>query len=127
MEVAPQPHAYGVQNIVMGEVRDVHFARMRFYANAALAITTELKEDFQHAFTQEEFEMAAFVDMSDAENRSGFEVEVEWVRFDNEDNTWKDPAKIWHAAPPFVTSELRKLVLKRGVRTQLKQQYGMTC
>ena len=35
-----------VQNIVSGEVRDVHVARFRFYADAALAITAELKEVF---------------------------------------------------------------------------------
>ena len=61
--VAQRPHLYGVQNIVSGEVRDIHVARMRFYADAALAITAELKEVFQHAFTQGVFEMAAIVDM----------------------------------------------------------------
>ena len=30
---------------------------------------------------------------------------------------------IWDAAPQFVKSELHKLGLERGVRTQLKQQY----
>ena len=59
--------------------RDVHVARMRFYVDAALAITAELREVFQHAFMQGEFEMAAIVDMANAENGSGFEVEVEWV------------------------------------------------
>ena len=36
---AEQQHVYGLQNIVSGEVRDVHVARLRFYADAALAIT----------------------------------------------------------------------------------------
>ena len=39
--VAQRSHEYGVQNIVSGEVRDVHVARMRFYADAALEITAE--------------------------------------------------------------------------------------
>ena len=77
--VAHRPHVYGVQNIVSGEVRDVHVAHMRFYADAALAITAELKEVFQHAFTQGGFEMAAIVDIANVENGSGLEVEVEWV------------------------------------------------
>ena len=51
-------------------------------------------------------------------------MEVEWVEFDK--NTWEDLAKIWDAAPQFVKSELRKFGLKRGVRMQLKQQYGIT-
>ena len=37
--VAQRLHVYGVQNIVSGEVRDVHLARMRFYA--APEITAE--------------------------------------------------------------------------------------
>lgn len=45
--------------------------------------------------------MAAIVDVSEAENGSGFEVLVEWVRFD-EENTWEALAKIWDAAPQFV-------------------------
>ena len=48
--VAEHPHVYGVQNIVSGEVRDVHVARLRFYADSALAITAEVKDVFQHAF-----------------------------------------------------------------------------
>ena len=39
--VAQRSHVYGVQNIVSGEVRDVHVARMRFYPDAALEITAE--------------------------------------------------------------------------------------
>ena len=66
------------------------------------------------------------VDLATVEKGSGFEVEVEWARFDTEDNTWEDLAKIWGAAPQFVKSELRKLRLKRGVRTKLKRQCGIT-
>ena len=115
---------YGVQNIVSGEVKAVHVAWMRFYADAALGITAELKEVFQGAFTQGEFEMAAIVNLAIVKEGSGFEVEVEWAGFDKEENTWEDLAKIWGAAPPFVTSELSKLRLKRGVRTKLKWQCG---
>ena len=38
------------------------------YVDAALAITAELKDDFQHSFTQGEFGIAAIVDMANAEN-----------------------------------------------------------
>ena len=79
-----------------GEIRDVQVARMRFYADAALEIAAELKEVFQHAFTQGEFEMAAIVDLATltAKEGSGFRVEVEWAGFDAEENTWEDLAKI---------------------------------
>ena len=103
--VAQRPHVYGVQDIVSEEVRDIHVARMRLYAAAALAITAELKEVFQRACTQGEFEMAAIVDMANAQNGSRFEVEVEWGGFDKEENTWENLAKIWDAAPQFAKSD----------------------
>ena len=80
---------------------------------------------FQHAFTQGEFEMAAIVDMSPAEDGPGFDVEVEWVGFGQEENTWEALSKIWDSAPAFVKSELRKLGLSRVVKLQLKRQYGI--
>ena len=46
MVVAQRPHVYDLHNIVSGEVRDVHVARMCFDVDLALAITAELKEDF---------------------------------------------------------------------------------
>ena len=51
--VAQRSHVYGVQNIVSGEDRDVHVTQMRFYADAALEMTAELKEVFQHASRKE--------------------------------------------------------------------------
>ena len=50
--VAQRPQVHGVQNIVSGEVRDVHVVRMRFYGDAALAITAELIRGFSTCFTQ---------------------------------------------------------------------------
>lgn len=96
MVAAEQPHVYGVQNIVSGEVQDVHVARLRFYADSALAVTSELKEVFQHAFTQDEFEMAAIVDMTEADDGPGFEIEVEWVGFDKSENKWEALSKYLH-------------------------------
>ena len=49
-------------------------------ARAALVITAEPKEVLQHAFTHGGVEMAATVDMANAENGSGFEVVEGWIR-----------------------------------------------
>ena len=87
-----------MQNIVSGEGRDVHVARPYFYADAALAIMAELKEVFQHAFTQGEFEMAAIVDTSPAEDGPGYDVEVEVVCFGEEENTWEALSIFWDSA-----------------------------
>ena len=72
-------HVYGVQNIVTGEVEDVHVVRLWFYANKDLEMTAALKEVFQHDFTQDEFEMFGIVDFSKAEDGQGFDVKVDWV------------------------------------------------
>ena len=69
--------------------------------------------------------MAAIVDMSDAEEGPGFDVEVEWVGFDKSENTWEALSKIWNASPQFEQSELRKLGLKKTVCAELKKQYGI--
>ena len=53
-------------------------------------------------------------------------MEVEWAVIDTEENTWEDLAKIWGATPQFVKSELRKIRVKREVRTKLKRQCGIT-
>ncbi|CAB1120909.1 unnamed protein product [Ectocarpus sp. CCAP 1310/34] len=77
-----------------GEVRDVHVKRLRFYADAALEITAELNDDFQHAFTQGAFEMVAIVDVSESEDGPGFDVEVEWVGLDKDENICEELSKI---------------------------------
>ena len=80
---ADMVHVYGVQNIVKGEVKDEHVVNLQFYAVKDLVMTAAVKEVFQHAFTHGEFEMAGIVDISEAEDGQGFDVEVDWVGFDN--------------------------------------------
>ena len=43
-------HVYSVQNIVAGKVHTAHVARLRFYADADLNITPEVKNVFQHSY-----------------------------------------------------------------------------
>ena len=52
---AVKVHVHDVQNIVTGEVKDVHVVRLWFYVDKDLETTAALKEVFQHAFTQGEF------------------------------------------------------------------------
>lgn len=42
--MAEQQGVYGMENIVLGEVRDVHVTRVRFYLALLSLITAELKE-----------------------------------------------------------------------------------
>ena len=77
---------YGVQNIVTGEIKYFYLVRLRCYANKDLEMTAALKEVFQHAFTQGEFEMVGIVNVSEAEEGQGFLVKVDWVGFDEEES-----------------------------------------
>ena len=51
---ANHSHVYSVQNIVSGKVHTAHVARLRFYADADLNITAEVKDVFQHSYAQGE-------------------------------------------------------------------------
>lgn len=59
----------------------------RFHADKELEITADLKEVFQHAFAQGEFEVAAIVGISEDEAGGGFYVRVEWVGFGPAENS----------------------------------------
>ena len=102
---------YGIQNIVTGEVKDVHVVRFRFYVEKVLEMTAALKEAFRHAFTQDEFEMVGIIDILEAKDGQDFDVKVDWVGFDEGESSWKPLANISDGAPQFVKSELRKLRL----------------
>ena len=123
---ADKMHVYGVQNIFTGEFKDVQVVRLRFYVDKDLEMTAALKKVFQHAFTQGEFEMAGIVDTSEAKEGQGFDVKVDWVRFDEGENSWESLAIIWDGALQLIKSELRRLRLNRGVRSRLQTFYGIT-
>ena len=103
--VAQRPHVYGVQKIVHRKLTTFMLLGCAF-TDAAVGITAEVKEVFQHALTQ---------GVRNGSNCGGR------IRpgGENEENTWKHLAQIRDAAPQYMTSELRQLGLKRDVRTRL--------
>eukprot|EP00903_Cladosiphon_okamuranus_P017345 g15980.t1 len=123
---AQQEHVYGVQNIISGEVRDVHVARMRFYSDSELDITSDLKEVFQHSFNQGEFEMEALINIGESHDGSGYLVRVRWSGFEADEDTWEPLKTLWEDAPTFVKQQLRKMKLGRNVCNKLKSAYGIS-
>ena len=99
---------------------------LRHYADKDLEMTVALKNVFQHAFSQGEYEIVGIVDISEAEDGQGFYVKVDWVGFDERESLWEPLAIIWDGALQFVKSELRKLRFDRGVRSRLWKIYGFT-
>ena len=88
-----------VQNIVTGEVKDVHVVRLWFYTDKDLEMTAALEEIFQYASKQDEFEMAGMVDISDAKDGQGVYVKADWAGFDERESSWEPLATIWDGVP----------------------------
>ena len=87
-----------IQTVVLGRFHTAHVARLRFYADSQLNITADIKDVFQHAFNQGQFEMAGIVRVAEAEDRSLI-VLVDWVGFEIEERTWEPFKNIFEVAP----------------------------
>ena len=55
---AHHKHVFEIQNIVTGRVQTAHVARLRFYADSQLNVAADVKDVFQHAYSQGQFQMA---------------------------------------------------------------------
>ena len=85
---AHHPHVFEIQNIVSGRVHTAHVARLRFYADSQLNVTADVKNVFQHAFNQGNFQIAGIVRVAEADDRSLI-VLVDWVGFEVDERTWE--------------------------------------
>ena len=121
---AATEHVYGVKNIVSGEVRDVHVARMRFYADRYLDLTAERKDVFQHTFTQGYVEMTDVLELAEADDRT-YIVPVDWKGFEEDERTWEPVENIWRDAPEFLQGKLREMRPSAKVRRSLSRKYGI--
>ena len=122
---ADHSHVYSVQNIVSGKVHTAHVARLRFYADADLNITAEVKDVFQHSYAQGECRMNALMHVAE-DDQGDVIVLVDWEGFDAEECTWESLRKIHSSAPDFVLKELRKLRLTRALKGKLASEYGIS-
>ena len=91
---ADHSHVYSVQNIVSGKVHTAHVARLRFYADADLNITAEVKDFFQHSYAQGECRMNALMHVAE-DHQGDVIVLVDWEGFDAEERTWESLRKIF--------------------------------
>ncbi|CAN0072685.1 unnamed protein product, partial [Sphacelaria rigidula] len=75
--------------------------RLRFYADSQPNVTADVKDVFQHAFNQGQFQMAWIVRVAEAEDRSLI-VLVDWVGFEVDERTWEPFENIFEASPEFL-------------------------
>lgn len=81
MITAEKQYAYEVQNLVSGELSDVHVANTRFYADRAMNVTVATKDVFQHTFRQGFVEMLHVLGFAQADGDERLLVLVDWIRF----------------------------------------------
>ena len=121
---AHHPHLFEIQNIVSGHVHTAHVARLRFYADSQLNVTADVKNVFQHAFKQGQFQIAGVVRVAEADGCSLIML-VDWVGFEVGERTWEPFKEIFEAAPGFLAKELRKLRVTRAIAARIKSEFGI--
>ena len=120
---AHHPRLFEIQNIVSGRVHTAHVARLRFYADSQLNVTADVKNVFQHAFNQGQFQMACVVRVAEADDRSLI-VLADWVGFEVDERTWEPFKEIVESAP-LLAKELRKLRVTRAIAARIKREIGI--
>ena len=117
-------HAYAVLHLIMGELRDVHVAGMRFYADDQLEITGELKV-FQQLENQGEHHIRSISAIKRAASGDEFVVKVAWEGLEEPESTWEPVSRVFHDAPDVLRKELEALRRKAEQKRALVQRFGL--
>ena len=83
-----------------------------------------MKDVFQNALNQGQFQMAGIVRVAEAEDRS-LKVLVNWVGFEVEERTWEPLKSIFEAAPEFLEKEVRMLRVTRAIKARITSEFGI--
>ena len=118
-------HVYAVQHLVTAELRDVHVARMRFYADDKLEITGDLLKVFQQLENQGEYHIRSISVIKRAANGDEFVVKVAWEGLEEAESTWEPVSLVFHDAPALLRKELKALRLKAEQKRALVQRYRL--
>ena len=101
-----------MEHLVTGELRDVHVARMRFYADDKLEITGELLKVFQQWENQGEYHIRRTSATKRAASSDEFVAKVAWEGLEEAESTWEPVSRVLHDAPAVLRKELKALRLK---------------
>ena len=91
--------AYAVQHLVTGELRDVHVARMRFYADDQIEITGELPTIYQQLENQGEYHIRGISASMRAASGDECVVKVAWEGLEEAESTWELVSRVIYDAP----------------------------
>ena len=103
-------HVYAVQHMVTGELRDVHVARMRFYADDQLETTGEFLQAFQQMETEGMYHIRRISAIKRAASGDEFVVKVACEGLEETESTWEAVSRVFHDAPAVLRKSSRRCV-----------------
>ena len=112
-------------HLATAELRDVHVARTRFYADDKLEITGELRKVSQTLEKQAEYHIRIISVIKWAASGDEFVTNVAWEGLDEADSTWEPVSGVFHEAPALLHKQLKALRLKAEQKRALVQRYGL--
>ena len=116
---------YAVQRLVTADVRDVHVARMRSYADDQLEVVGELFTVFQQLEDQGEYNIRSISAIKRAASGDEFVVKMAWERLKETESTWEPASRVFHDAPAVLRRELKALRLKAEQKRALVRRCGL--
>ena len=114
-----------MQHLATAELRDVHVARMWFYADDKLEITGELRKVFQQLENQGEYHIRSISAIKRAASGNELVVKLAWERLEEAESTWEPVSRVFYKVPAVLRKELKGLRLKAEQKRALMQRYGL--
>ena len=111
----PRPYVFTLTSLVDDRTHDTHASRIKFYHDATLDITEDLKE---HISVQDlSYDIEAI--KCHRKNMCNTEFLVKWVGFSDDENTWEPEQRLKEDVPALVEAYFKSLPASK---THLAQQ-----
>lgn len=98
-----------MENIALGEIRDVHLARMQLYADYRLQMNRR-QQDY-------------FFSVKKAKHGDKHMVGVEWKDLEDEENTWEPMSRVFADAPTVLRKKSREDRPEANMKRTLNTRY----
>ena len=107
------------------ELRDVHVARMPFYADDKPEISGELLKVFQKLENQGEYHIQTISAIKRTASGDAFVVKVTWEGLEEVESTWEPGSRVFYDEPAVLRKEIKALRLKAEQKRALVGRYGL--
>lgn len=98
-----------MEDVVNGETRDVHIARMCFNSDRHLQIDRPLQDAFRHLENKGENDrICSIIGVKKPSHGDGNIARVEWKGLEGEESIWKPVSRVFADVPTIPRSELGK-------------------